>query len=168
MLLGALWASRQDRAPSFRQYLLDPSFCVPLQPGSSRTTLAGELRSLLARAERQDRVLVGWSEHEIKKVEQVCPELAEGFAARYRNARKVASAWWTNSHPGERMEKDDRGRRHTLAGYAPLVGYEQRNGTAGGDVGATIKAVREALERKGSYFADLAEAAAAMGQRADP
>ncbi len=58
-----------------------------------------------------------------------------------------------SSTPTTRCDRDARGRKHSLAAYLPLVGYDLPPEYAGGRVGKTIGALRDALEVEGSYDA---------------
>jgi hypothetical protein len=154
VLLGALWVSRQGQEPMFRQYLLDGVFAPAAEAsGASRTTLAGELKSLLKRATDQHRVFVGWSEHEVRTVYEHAPEFAETFDDLYRDARALARRWRKKVHPDFSVPKDDSGKRHTLARYIELADYELPTRFGGGNVGKTIAQVGHSIERTGSFDA---------------
>lgn len=154
VLLGTLWVSRQGQEPMLRRYVLDPALgSAAVGAGVGRAAFAGEIRSLVGRAERQHRVLVGWSEHEVRTVRAYAPELADAFDAHYRDARALARRWRKRLHPAYAVPRDDRGRRHTLAAYLPLAGYERAPELAGGRVGKTIRSLREALDAAGTLDA---------------
>jgi hypothetical protein len=99
-VLGTLWMrSSRSAEPSTLQYVLDRGLARANLPGATATPLPGELNSLLRRCRKQDRVLVGWSLHEVNKVREFVPELADEFDALYRDAKSVAKAWRSLLHP---------------------------------------------------------------------
>jgi hypothetical protein len=152
VLLGALWVSRPGHEPLFRHYVLDGVFAPAAEAsGASRTTLSGELKSLLKRATDQHRVLVGWSEHEVRTVYEHAPEFAESFDHLYRDARALARRWRRKVHPEFAVPKDDTGKRHTLARYMELADYELPSRFSGGHVGKTIAQVGHSIKRTGSF-----------------
>ena len=154
VLLGTLWVSRQGQEPMLRQYVLDPAFAsAAVATGAAQASLAGEIRSLVSRAQRQHRVLVGWSEHEVRIVRACAPELADAFDAYYRDARALARRWRKKVHPEYAVQRDDRGRTHTLAAYLPLTGYAVPPAFEGGRVGKSIGSLRASMQIKGSFDA---------------
>jgi len=154
VLLGTLWVSRQGQDPMLRRHVLDPALAsAAVALGLGRSSLRGEIRSLVSRAERQHRVLVGWSEHEVRVVRAFAPECAEAFDDRYRDARALARRWRKKLHPDYEVLRDARGRKHSLAAYLPLVGYDLPPEYVGGRVGKSIGALRDALEVRGTYDA---------------
>ncbi len=154
VLLGTLWVSRQGQDPMLRRHVVDPAFAsAAVATGLGRSSLRGEIRSLVGRAERQHRVLVGWSEHEVRVVRAYAPEFADAFDDLYRDARALARRWRKKIHPDYEVLRDARGRKHSLAAYLSLAGYDLPPEYAGGHVGKTIRSLRDALELKGSYDA---------------
>ena len=154
VVLGTLWVSRQGQDPMLRRHVVDPAFApAAVATGLGRSSLHGEIRSLVGRAERQHRVLVGWSEHEVRVVRAFAPEFADAFDDRYRDARALARRWRKKVHPDYEVIRDARGRKHSLTAYLSLVGYDLPPEHVGGRVGKTIHALREALEVEGSFDA---------------
>jgi len=144
-VLGTLWVSRQGQEPMFRQHVVDPSLRRLSSPTLVSASLAGQLRSLIGRAERQHRVLVGWSGHELEIVRTWCPELAPAFEALYRDAKAPAKAWGRLT--GFKPEKDGRKRRHRLAAYEVAVGFERDDALGGKEMAEAIRRVRGAIDR---------------------
>lgn len=154
VVLGTLWVSRQGQDPMLRRHVVDPAFApAAVATGLGRSSLRGEIRSLVSRAERQHRVLVGWSEHEVRVVRAFAPEFTDSFDDRYRDARALARRWRKKVHPDYEVIRDARGRKHSLTAYLSLAGYDLPPEYVGGRVGKTIRALREALEVEGSYDA---------------
>lgn len=107
-------------------------------------SLHDAVEKVVRRAERRDRRIVAWSEHEldvVRTLEAEDPDLVARFEARFANARAVAERWRNRLHHGDRPEH---GR---LVDYLALVGYPVPEEAAGGDVGETIRALRPRLER---------------------
>lgn len=144
-VLGTLWVSRQGQEPMLRQYVVDGALRPLATPPLAWASLAGELRSLIGRAERQQRVLIGWSGHELRVVETYCPELADTFATHYRDA-KVAAKRWARSQPDLRLMKDARKRKHRLAAYEGAIGLERLEAFGPKGAARAIRGARKALE----------------------
>lgn len=140
VLLGVHRRGRGAR-PFVQQDVLDEAF----------SGLAGRVLSLrdavekvVRRAERRDRRIVAWSEHELDVVRTLVeedPSLVVRFEARFVNARAVAERWRNRLHGGA---KPDPGR---LADYLALVGYPVPAEAAGGDVGEVIRDIRSRRAR---------------------
>jgi hypothetical protein len=143
-VVGMLWVSRQGQEPMFRQVVVDPTLRRLAADGLGSSSLAGQIRALIGRAERQHRVLVGWSGHELDVVRAWCPDLAPDFEAVYRDAKTPAKAWarLTGSSPA----KDARKRRHRLEAYAAAVGFVRDEALGAKDMAKAIRGVRAALQ----------------------
>lgn len=105
-------------------------------------SLAEAVEHILQRAERKDRRIVAWSEHELDIVRRYCPEQLERFAARYVNARGVAEYWRNKCHGGVKPETGQ------LARYLDLVGWEVPERAGPDRTGDTIRLLRGAFERR--------------------
>jgi hypothetical protein len=143
-VLGTLWVSRQGQEPMFRQYVVDPSLRRLSSPTLVSGSLAGQVRSLIGRAERQHRVLVGWSGHELEVVRAWCPELAPAFEALYRDAKTPAKAWGRLT--GLRPAKDARKRRHRLVAYEAAAGFVRDDALGGKEMAEAIRRVRASID----------------------
>lgn len=143
-VLGMLWVSRQGQEPMFRQVVVDPALRRLAGDGLGSSSFAGQVRSLIGRAERQHRVLVGWSGHEVDVVRTWCPDLAPAFEAVYRDAKKPAKAWGRLT--GFVPAKDARKRRHRLEAYETAVGFARDEMLGAKDMAKAIRGVRAALE----------------------
>jgi hypothetical protein len=64
-------------------------------------SLTEVLQSYVRLAEKQDRLIVAWSRHDLEVVERTLAndDLVERFRARYRNARKTGTRWLTICRP---------------------------------------------------------------------
>ncbi len=84
------------------------------------------IERIVQRAEKADRQIIAWSNHELDVVRAYCPDLVERFESRYVNARTFAEYWRNKCHdPGKPKSA-------TLASYLRLIGYavpESRTGT---------------------------------------
>jgi hypothetical protein len=105
---------------------------------------------ILQRAERKDRLIVAWSEHELGVVKGYCPKHLDRFHARFVNARTFAVHWRNKCHGGRKPATN------TLADYLALIEYEVPEAAEPGRAGETIRAVRRAFE-KGLGIAGLTE-----------
>jgi hypothetical protein len=112
--------------------------------------LPDAVERILQRAEKRDRLVVAWSEHELDVVKNYCPEHLDRFEPRYRNARTFAVHWRNTCHGGRRPATN------SLSDYLALVDYEVPDGAGPGRAGETIRIMRTALE-KGREIADLTE-----------
>jgi hypothetical protein len=112
--------------------------------------LPDAVNRILQRAEKRDRLVVAWSEHELDVVTNYCPEHLDRFRARYRNARTFAVHWRNTCHGGHRPATN------RLCDYLALVEYEVPGEAGPGRAGETIRILRTALE-KGRGIADLTE-----------
>jgi hypothetical protein len=140
VLLGVHRRGRGAR-PFVQQDVLDEAFAGL---GMPVFTLRGAVEKVVRRAERGDRRIVAWSEHELDVVRVLVeedPGLVACFEARFVNARAVAERWRNRLHGGE---KPDPGR---LADYLVLVGYTVPTEAAGGDVGEVIRDIRSRRAR---------------------
>ena len=119
---------------------MDPVF-EPAGPGARE--LRDAVQVVVARAERGDRRIVSWSEHDLDVVRGLRddePELVARFERRYANALGVARRWVNSLHP---EEKPADGK---LAGYLALIDYQVPPGGGPGRVGKTIRTVRPTLQ----------------------
>lgn len=154
VLLGALWVSRRGQEPMLRQYVLDEGVAsAAVATGRSATSLAGELKSMIARAQSQDRVVVGWSERELDAVEEFAPEFSDEFDPRYRDAQALARRWRKKLHPNFNAAANRSGKKHSLARYQVLADYSLRPEFPGRRAAKTIAEMQGSIERKGSYDA---------------
>lgn len=110
--------------------------------------LHAAVERILQRAEKNDRQIVAWSNHELDVVRAYCPDLVERFESRYVNARTFSEYWRNKCHNRERPEVA------TLAAYLRLIGYDVPPEYGPGKVGETIRRIRIALE-KGQGIAGL-------------
>lgn len=153
-VLGTLWVSRQGQEPMLRQYVLDRALRPVAAPPLGFASLAGELRSLLGRAERQHRVLIGWSGHELEIVRAHCPELAPAFEAVYRDAKVPSKAW--GRLRGLKLTKDERKRKHRLSSYEAALGQARSEELGPKQMAKAIRGVRRELDRGAEVVGDPA------------
>jgi hypothetical protein len=102
------------------------------------------VENTVRRAEKGDRRIVAWSEHELDVAKTLAGEdreLLARFEARFANALGVAKRWRTKCHGSDKPES---GR---LADYLTLIGYPVPEEAEAGHVGATIRDLRPRLER---------------------
>jgi hypothetical protein len=127
--------------PFVHQDVVDESFA---SLATSVMTLREAVDKVVRRAERGDRRIVSWSEHDLAVVRSLRdedPGLVARFEARYANGLGVAE-WWRN-----RLHGGDKPRPGRLADYLALIGYAVPDEAAPGHVGATIRILRRRLEQ---------------------
>ena len=142
VLLGVFRRGRGAR-PYVHHHVLGAAF-AQLGDGGATTTLHDAIASIVRRADKGDRRIVSWTEHDLRVVRTLAdedPELVARFEARYANAHRVAERWRNKLHEGD---KPAVGR---LADYETLIDYDVPAEAVGGDVGETIRAVRKRRER---------------------
>ena len=160
-LLG--WSLKlDDGTEQFSQWIVEGALqsatrTVPHTGGAVRcgqSTLEEAVALLVTLAERQDRLIVSWSHHDMDMIELYAddPELIARAASRYMNALPTAKQWLRRVHPDVTFERTRSGK-HNLWRYREIMGitvptkYDQ-------DVAAKgIRAMRNAVARYGSYSA---------------
>ena len=80
-------------------------------------SLSDAVESILMQAEKKQRLIVAWSNHELNVIERDCPEHLERFKARYVNARTLIVHWRNARHGGDKPDKN------TLSAYLAFLGY---------------------------------------------
>lgn len=100
-------------------------------------------RELRAKCEAEGRVLISYSEHELRQFKQYANE---SFDDIYRNALVIAKRWWNVLHPGEV-------RPRTLKAYLKAIGHEMPASLGVGKATARLKSVIGSLDRRGKYKA---------------
>jgi hypothetical protein len=144
VLLGCTRRSRLREAQHVWQAVTDLRFAeVARRSGIECMTLSDAVERILQRAERADRMIVAWSEHELEVVREYCPEKLERFAARFVNARAVAVRWRNRVHGGDKPESN------TLADFLTLIGHEVPDAAGPGRTGRTIALLDAVYERVG-------------------
>ena len=112
--------------------------------GESSMSLHASVEKVVRRAEKRDVRIVSWSEHDLNVVRTLGdedPDLVSRFEARYANARLVARRWRYWVHGGD---QPDTGR---LVDYLELIDYEVPDDAGPGNVGNTIRDIRDRLQR---------------------
>jgi hypothetical protein len=140
----------QGAHPHVHSHVMDAAF------GSSNEAMSlhDAVLNVVLRAEKGDRRIVAWTEHELKIVRTYLsedPGLVRRFEARFANAKRLAERWRNRLHDGD---KPTDGK---LASDLALVRYEVPAEGAPGDVGETIRKLRAALERGQTLSASQAE-----------
>ena len=140
-----------------QQYVVDPSF-RPLGP--AYLELRQALATVVARAEKQDRRIASWSEHDLEVVRSLTkePGLIRRFEARYANGQALAARWATRAGS---IAVPTGGE---LLAYLELVGVEAPASAVPGQTSATIRSLRQRLdagrlptEQQAERWADLLE-----------
>jgi hypothetical protein len=142
VLLGCARRSGPDQIPRMWQAVTDRLF-EPLarEDGAECLDLSDAVERILQRAEKRDRLIVAWTEHELNVVRTHCPEHLARFESRYVNARLLAVRWRNKRHGGKKPDAN------TLAAYLGLIGHTVPPGAGVGRTGETIGVLRRSLER---------------------
>ena len=121
-----------------QQYLVEPAF---RDLGPAHLELRQAVAMVVTRAEKQQRRIVSWSEHDLDIVRSLTnePALIARFESRYANGRALAARWATRAPD---IEKPASG---ALEYYLELVGYEVPEWAGPGQVGSTIRSLHQRL-----------------------
>ena len=151
-LLGMLVGSGDQQ---FEQIIIDERL-APARVASHRTRVApapvaaGEL---VARANAEDRSIVGWSLFDRDRLIEARSDLKGEITARYVNALQIARPWGRSLHPGVRIEREGRhSPKHTLDKYAALAAYPRVAALRSGEPARWIRHVLSQLKTtSGNY-----------------
>jgi hypothetical protein len=115
-----------DDAEHVEQIVTDPRL-APARVARSACRaqpLVDAVGDLVARARREERLLVGWSLFDRDRLIDARPDLATEVKALYRNALKTARPWRKTVYPRFKIERaDEFAPKHTLDKYAALAAY---------------------------------------------
>jgi hypothetical protein len=140
-----------------QQYVVEPAF---RELGPAYLELRQAVATVVTRAEKQDRRIVSWSEHDLDIVRSLThePELIARLEARYANGRALAARWASRA-PGI-----DQPATGDLERYLELIGFEVPESAGVGQVGATVRSLQQRLaagrqptENQLERWADLLE-----------
>ena len=123
-----------------QQYVVDAMFAPA---GPNHVELLEAVRGLVARAERKDRRIVSWSEHDLKiakALESLDHDLVKAFEARWVNGLRLAERW------ASRSEGVKRPKYSSLENYLDLIDFSVPIEAEPGHVGDTIRQMRPTLE----------------------
>jgi hypothetical protein len=150
-----------DRAPSLLGWRVDgKSFASIVEEdfatcadryrakGITYTPHKSIAHKLLNQACEEDRVLVSWSEHDLRQISNVLPEQDQhALLSRYRNAITVARSWHYRTL-GERAPEG------TLSYFNRLLGFPIPLKYGTGRVGQGLRLIRNQLQ-KGRQYPEL-------------
>ena len=121
-----------------QQYVVEPAFRA-LGPGFLQLRQA--VATVVTRAEKQQRRIVSWSEHDLEIVRSLTnePALIARFEARYANGRALAARWATRAAGIDKPASGD------LERYFELIGYAVPESAGPGQVGATVRSLHQRL-----------------------
>ncbi len=162
VLLGVLGESRAlGDSGGFRQYVFDPVLQVAGAASATAhgpcidETLEGALARLRAACEQEGVELVAWSSYEQSVISGALAASGDlqFWEGRIVDAKAIAKRWKRKVHPDVEFPLTRGSGRHALRHYLDLVGYRVPPTQRGGKTGVRIRAVRTALEKKGSFAA---------------
>lgn len=121
-----------------QQQVVDRVFKVA---GPEFLELRQAVSTLVTRAQKQDRRIVSWSEHDLEIIRGLTnePGLVRAFEARYANGRALAARWASLMNDVVKPADGD------LENYLPLVGFEVPDHAGPGRVGKTLRSVGPSL-----------------------
>ena len=108
VLLGVLRHAGRGSTPFVHQDVVDEAFAGL---AGSVMSLHDAVEKAVRRAERADRRIVSWSEHDLKVVRTLAaedPALVVRFEGRYANARAVAEFWTRRGWSSRRTARTTR------------------------------------------------------------
>lgn len=142
------------KAPTLMGILMDGEieqvvFDSELEPAAKKkglrmSTFAAEARRLDQLCQQENRVIVAYSEHELRLFAEYA---GIDVGPRYRNARKIATRWRNKTQPGEKLAS------HGLKDFLRLIDYPMGRYLAEKPPTQRITSIRDMLRRRGSYGA---------------
>jgi hypothetical protein len=142
VLLGCTRRSRAHGELSVWQAITDATFAQLADSDQLELlSLADAVERILMRAEKKNRRIVAWSEHELNVVRRYCPEHLDRFESRFINARSLAERWRNKCHGGQKPASNK------LVAYLELIRYEVPEGAGPDRVGDTLKTLKAAFDR---------------------
>lgn len=155
VLLGMLVAPMAG-VPGVAQYVVDPAFETASEATACTAVDLDDLvRSLTDRAEREERRIVTWSEHDLNLVRDYCSaDTYRRFAPRYRNARALSEKWREKLYP--EVEFHDPTLGNALANYLKMIAYEVPEAFGAGKTGEHLRRLARPLS-KGKSWDDLSD-----------
>ena len=130
----------------FEQVVLDESLRGAADAKRLRLTTVQQVgRELEARAAREDRLIIGYSQHELQLLMTYG---AIDIGARYRDARMTGRRWINRLHRGEVPS-------WSLLDLLQYMGYEAPTVLANGLVTKRLAAVRRGLQVQGGCYSAL-------------
>jgi hypothetical protein len=154
ILLGILKDLRGE--PHFEQIILDDTL-KSAAVAARHVRHAGvheAIETLVAEAEGNDCVLVGWSffDRDVMLNAGIPELLKERVRRLYVNALETAKPWKTKIHPKVKIGRADKfAAKNTLDKFAALAGYPRVDKLLGGEPAKWIRDVQQALKRTPNY-----------------
>ena len=111
--------------------------------------LDSSLRSLIEVAQKEDRRIISWSEHDFGlKAEQLDAEHQSLLDTRYVNAIFAAKTW-------RALKRPDVSGSNTLSRYMSLLGWKVPENIGTGTVGPALSTIRGSLNQGTGAWAEL-------------
>jgi|GEM_PF-2115751 len=124
----------------------------------SSRSLGVAVNDFVRRAEKQNRLIVSWSQHELNQIAaaELSPKLLRWFQTHYRDGKATAKQWRAVCKSDVVVSRDGTGGAHKLVKYMELTGYQLPDSYSLKTTSTKITQVRRALAKVGS-FEDLDE-----------
>jgi len=160
VLLGVLGQSEAlGDSADFRQFVFDPDL---QRVGTSRSTSHGPcvsttavdaLRALRNAVEATGRPVVAWSSYEQSAILELLAGTTETsfWDGRMVDAKALAKKWKRRNHRDVVFPLTRGSGRHALRHYQKLIDYRLPPTQQGGNTGQRIRAVRDAVQKRGDY-----------------
>jgi hypothetical protein len=116
--------------------------------------LRHSLHEVVLRAAAHDRLIVAWSQHDLKVALAyggLDPIEEDVFVERYRDGKATAKAWLKAMHPDITPPGVAFGGKHLLAWYFEFIGFNVPEDAGPGRVAKNLERVAKGLAKKGSF-----------------
>ena len=126
---------------------------ITLEPGSVGThiqrpySVAQSINDLARRANKQGRLIVSWSTHELNKIaeSELSPEVFHLFKDNYRDGKATAKKWF------QHLGLSTASQSNNLVRYLEQAGYPLSDNYGHGQTTKRLKSVLGGIKHKGSY-----------------
>lgn len=151
-ILGVLYREDADGMDVFSQYVIEER----LHPAGNlqmNRIIDEAIEEILDLSERENRLILAWSEKEIKDIEEYCrPDLYLRAKKVLKNAIPIAKRWHNVFYPGIRIPQTQYRGKHTQEYYMRLVGFSVPGVYGPGAASKPIRWMRDELRRReGNY-----------------
>jgi len=119
----------------------------------STESMKRSILALVERAEKQGRLIVSWSDHELGVVEKYVEDasLIARFRELFRDGKASGKRWFRRELDEERLQELPKGESHTLMRYFDYLGYKYPHNYGLGETAKRIKRVQIGLEKRDDW-----------------
>lgn len=156
-LLGVLIANTAGAV--FTQYLWDPllaSARVARKAARTVSSLDEAIEAVVSMAERESRLVVSWSRHEVEMVRRFCAApLSARLDASHLNALDVVKPWKKDLYPSFEFNLEQFGGKHPLKEYFRMTGYPLPKELQPPEPARWLRHVLERLQKASGRYRDV-------------